>query len=158
MRRGLEVPVLDATAIAASVLRSDFGTASSVMLLLEVGEILEEWTHKKSVGDLARAMSLQVEKVWMKTEGADVLIDVKDVQVGDRIVVRTSNVIPLDGTVVEGEMTVNQASMTGESVPVEKKAGCLCLCGHRWSKRASAFISVAKGTGYRPLRQDCQDD
>ena len=149
LRRGLEVPVLDATAIAASVLRSDFGTASSVMLLLEVGEILEEWTHKKSVGDLARAMSLQVEKVWMKTEGADVLIDVKDVQVGDRIVVRTSNVIPLDGTVVEGEMTVNQASMTGESVPVEKKAGAYVYAG-TVVEEGECIISVAKvqGTGH----------
>lgn len=149
LRRGLEVPVLDATAIAASVLRSDFGTASSVMFLLEVGEILEEWTHKKSVGDLARAMSLQVEKVWMKTEGADVLIDVKDVQVGDRIVVRTSNVIPLDGTVVEGEMTVNQASMTGESVPVEKKAGAYVYAG-TVVEEGECVISVAKvqGTGH----------
>lgn len=149
LTRGLEVPVLDATAIAASVLRSDFGTASSVMFLLEVGEILEEWTHKKSVGDLARAMSLQVEKVWMKTEGADVLIDVKDVQVGDRIVVRTSNVIPLDGTVVEGEMTVNQASMTGESVPVEKKAGAYVYAG-TVVEEGECIISVAKvqGTGH----------
>ena len=149
LTRGLEVPVLDATAISASVLRSDFGTASSVMFLLEVGEILEEWTHKKSVGDLARAMSLQVEKVWMKTEGADVLIDVKDVQVGDRIVVRTSNVIPLDGTVVEGEMTVNQASMTGESVPVEKKAGAYVYAG-TVVEEGECVISVAKvqGTGH----------
>ena len=149
LTRGLEVPVLDATAIAASVLRSDFGTASSVMFLLEVGEILEEWTHKKSVGDLARAMSLQVEKVWMKTEGADVLIDVKDVQVGDRIVVRTSNVIPLDGTVLEGEMTVNQASMTGESVPVEKKAGAYVYAG-TVVEEGECIISVAKvqGTGH----------
>lgn len=149
LRRGLEVPVLDATAISASMLRSDFGTASSVMFLLEVGEILEEWTHKKSVGDLARAMSLQVEKVWMKTEGADVLIDVKDVQVGDRIVVRTSNVIPLDGTVVEGEMTVNQASMTGESVPVEKKAGAYVYAG-TVVEEGECIISVAKvqGTGH----------
>lgn len=149
LTRGLEVPVLDATAISASVLRSDFGTASSVMFLLEVGEILEEWTHKKSVGDLARAMSLQVEKVWMKTEGADVLIDVKDVQVGDRIVVRTSNVIPLDGTVVEGEMTVNQASMTGESVPVEKEAGAYVYAG-TVVEEGECVISVAKvqGTGH----------
>ena len=149
LTRGLEVPVLDATAISASVLRSDFGTASSVMFLLEVGEILEEWTHKKSVGDLARAMSLQIEKVWMKTEGADVLIDVKDVQVGDRIVVRTSNVIPLDGTVVEGEMTVNQASMTGESVPVEKKAGAYVYAG-TVVEEGECIISVAKvqGTGH----------
>ena len=119
------------------------------MFLLEVGEILEEWTHKKSVGDLARAMSLQVEKVWMKTEGADVLIDVKDVQVGDRIVVRTSNVIPLDGTVVEGEMTVNQASMTGESVPVEKKAGAYVYAG-TVVEEGECIISVAKvqGTGH----------
>ena len=146
LTRGLEVPVLDATAITASILRSDFDTASSVMFLLELGEILEEWTHKKSVGDLARAMSLQVEKVWMKTEGADVLIDVKDVQVGDRIVVRTSNVIPLDGTVLEGEMTVNQASMTGESVPVEKHAGAYVYAG-TVVEEGECVIQVAKAKG-----------
>ena len=125
----LEVPVLDATAIVASMLRRDFGTAASVMFLLDIGEILEEWTHKKSVGDLARSMSLKVEKVWLKTSGGDVLVDVRDVKTGDCIAVRTSNIIPLDGVVREGEMTVNQASMTGESVPVRKSSGGYVYAG-----------------------------
>ncbi|MFR9308680.1 MAG: HAD-IC family P-type ATPase, partial [Lachnospiraceae bacterium] len=125
----LEVPVLDATAIVASMLRRDFGTAASVMFLLDIGEILEEWTHKKSVGDLARSMSLKVVKVWLKTSGGDVLVDVRDVKTGDCIAVRTSNIIPLDGVVREGEMTVNQASMTGESVPVRKSSGGYVYAG-----------------------------
>lgn len=125
----LEVPVLDATAIVASMLRRDFGTAASVMFLLDIGEILEEWTHKKSVGDLARSMSLKVEKVWLKTSGGDVLVDVRDVKAGDCIAVRTSNIIPLDGVVRDGEMTVNQASMTGESVPVRKSSGGYVYAG-----------------------------
>ncbi len=125
----LEVSVLDATAIVASILRGDYDTAASVMFLLDVGDILEDWTHKKSVADLASAMSLHVDKVWLKTEGDDVLADVRSVKAGDRIVVRTSNVIPLDGKVVEGEATVNQSSMTGESVPVAKEAGGYVYAG-----------------------------
>ena len=131
-RGKLEVPVLDASAITASMLRGDFGTASSVMFLLRIGEILEEWTHKKSVGDLARTMSLKADKVWLRTsDGAsdDVLVPIQEVGVGDRIVVRTSNVIPLDGVVDSGEMTVNQSSMTGESVPVPKAAGSPVFTG-----------------------------
>lgn len=129
LRGKVEVPLLDATAITASMWRNDFATASSVMFLLELGEILEEWTHKKSVGDLARAMSLKVEKVWLKTSGEDVLMDVRDIKVGDRIALRTSNIIPLDGVVTEGEITVNQASMTGESVPVRRIKGGYVYAG-----------------------------
>lgn len=126
----LEVSVLDATAITASMLRGDFATAGSVMFLLRIGEILEEWTHKKGVDDLARSMSLKVDKVWVRADGGqDVLVPVNQVQQGDHIVIRTSNVIPLDGKVISGEATVNQASMTGESVPVVKKTGGYVFAG-----------------------------
>ena len=122
-KSGLKVEVLDGIAIGTSVLRNDFGTASSIMFLLETGEILEEWTRKKSVGDLARSMSLGISHVWVKAEDGDNKISIDKVNVGDMIVVRTSDVIPLDGIVVSGEMTVNQASMTGEAEPVSKCAG-----------------------------------
>ncbi len=125
----LEVPVLDAIAIVASMLTGDFATAGSVMFLLDVGEILEEWTHKKSVGDLARAMSLNVDRVWVQTAEGDVLVSVRDVVPGDRILLHTSNIISLDGSVVSGEMTVNQSSMTGESVPVVKEKGSYVYAG-----------------------------
>lgn len=142
----IEVPVLDATAILASMLRNDFGTASSVMFLLDIGEILEEWTHKKSVGDLARSMALKVDKVWLKTDGEDVLVDVSAVQPGDRIVVRTSNIIPLDGVVVSGEMSVNQASMTGESVPVVKTEGGYVYAG-TVVEEGECVVAVSKAAG-----------
>lgn len=116
----LEVPVLDATAIGVSLLRRDFSTAGSVMFLLGIGEILEEWTHKKSVDDLARSMSLNIERVWMRCEGRDVLVSANEIRKGDLVVVHMGNVIPFDGVVVEGEGMVNQASMTGESLPVRK--------------------------------------
>lgn len=116
----LEVPVLDATAIGVSLLRRDFSTAGSVMFLLGIGEILEEWTHKKSVDDLARSMSLNIEKVWMRCEGREVLVSANEIRKGDLVVVHMGNVIPFDGVVVEGEGMVNQASMTGESLPVRK--------------------------------------
>ena len=116
----LEVPVLDATAIGVSVFRGDMKTAGSVMFLLGIGEILEEWTHKKSVSDLARSMSLRVGKVWLKAEGQEVLVDSSRVQVGDSVIVHMGNVIPFDGIVEAGEAMVNQASMTGESLPVHK--------------------------------------
>ena len=126
----IEVPVLDAAAIGASILRGDFETASSVMFLLNTGELLEEWTHKKSVGDLARAMSLKTGQVWLRTEnGSDVLTDVRSVKAGDHIIVHTSNIIPLDGRVKEGEISVNQASMTGESIPVLKSPGGYVYAG-----------------------------
>lgn len=125
----IEVPVLDAAAITVSMLRGDFKTASSVMFLLRIGEILEEWTHKKSVGDLARLMSLNVDKVWLKTQNRETLVPLTDVKIGDEIVVRTGNMIPLDGKVVFGDATVNQASITGESIPVHKETGSYVYAG-----------------------------
>ena len=120
----LEVEVLDAVAITVSMLRGDFDTAGSVMFLLKIGDILDEWTHKKSVDDLARTMSLGVEQVWMQTaEGTEVLVPVSQIQKGDRVIVRTGSMIPLDGKVLCGDAMVNQSSMTGESVPVHKSEG-----------------------------------
>lgn len=142
----LEVSVLDAAAITVSILRGDYDTASSVMFLLDMGDILEEWTHKKSVGDLARSMSLKVDKVWMKTEAEDVLVSVKDIKVGDEIYIRTSNVIPLDGVVVDGEATVNQASMTGESEPVFKEAGGYVYAG-TVVEEGECLVRVTKASG-----------
>lgn len=128
-RRKLEVAVLDASAIGISVLRGDFNTAASVMFLLGVGETLEEWTHKKSVGDLARSMSLDVSKVWLKSEEQEVLVDSRKIKEGDNIVVHMGNVIPFDGVVCEGEGMVNQSSLTGEPLPVLKKAGGYVYAG-----------------------------
>lgn len=125
----LDVSVLDATAISVSLLRGDFPTASSVMFLLNIGEILEEWTHKKSVDDLARTMSLGVEKAWVKVDDTEVLLPISQIKRGDLVVVRCGNMIPLDGTVQSGEAMVNQASMTGESVPVKKEAGAYVYAG-----------------------------
>ena len=119
-QRKLEVPVLDATAIGVSILRGNYDTAGSVMFLLGIGELLEDWTHKKSVGDLARIMSLNVEKVWLKTEDGEVLVPYSQIKQGDSIVVHMGNVIPFDGIVTAGEAMVNQASLTGESMPVRK--------------------------------------
>jgi heavy metal translocating P-type ATPase len=121
-RGKIEVPVLDATAIGVSIFREDYNTAGSVMFLLGIGEILEEWTHKKSVDDLARSMSLHIEKVWLLKENQQILVDSGTIQVGDHIVVHMGNVIPFDGVVTDGEALVNQASMTGESQPVRKAA------------------------------------
>lgn len=118
--RKIEVPVLDATAIGVSILRGDCETASSIMFLLGIGELLEEWTHKKSVGDLARTMSLNIGKVWLKQDGTEVLVDAKKIVAGDEVVIHMGNTIPFDGVVTEGEATVNQASLTGESDPVRK--------------------------------------
>lgn len=128
-RRKLEVPVLDAAAIGVSLLRGDISTAGSVMLLLSVGEILEEWTHKKSVADLARSMSLQVEKVWVKQGEAEILMDAGEVKDHDVICVHMGNMIPLDGIVVGGEAMVNQASLTGEGIPVKKEEGAYVYAG-----------------------------
>lgn len=129
MRGGLEVEVLDATAISVSILRGDYDTAGSVMFLLGVGELLEEWTHKKSVGDLARSMSLNVKKVWLKTEDGEVLVPISQIKQGDLITVHLGTMIPLDGIVAEGEAMVNQASMTGESVPVKKEKDSYVYAG-----------------------------
>ena len=122
-RRRIEVPLLDATAISVSMFRGDFGTAGSVMFLLGIGELLEEWTHKKSVGDLARTMSLHVGKVWVKAGDQEILMAADSVKPGDCVVVRMGTVIPFDGTVCEGEAMVNQASLTGESVPIRRTCG-----------------------------------
>ena len=128
-RRKIEVPVLDATAIGVSVLRGDINTAGSVMFLLGVGEILEEWTHKKSVGDLARSMSLNIRKVWMEREGQEILVKASDIHPGDTVVVHMGNVIPFDGVVSGGEGMVNQSSLTGESMPVRRTEGQTVYAG-----------------------------
>ena len=125
----LEVPVLDATAIGVSIFRGDFETAGSTMFLLGIGEILEEWTHKKSVDDLARSMSLNVSKVWMLTGEQEILVDASTIKENDKIVIHMGNVIPFDGTVESGEGMVNQASMTGESAAVRKYAGTTVYAG-----------------------------
>lgn len=120
-QRKIEVSVLDATAIGVSIFRGDFDTAGSVMYLLGIGETLEEWTHKKSVGDLARSMSLNVSKVWLSKDGQEILVPSSEIKAGDDVVVRMGNVVPFDGEVVKGEAMINQASMTGESAPVRKE-------------------------------------
>ena len=125
----IEVPVLDATAIGVSMLRGDYGTASSVMFLLGVGELLEEWTHKKSVGDLARSMSLNVGKVWLKKDGQEILVPSEKIVSGDEVVVHMGNLVPFDGEVSDGEGMVNQASLTGESVPVRRTLGSVVYAG-----------------------------
>lgn len=142
----LSVAVLDATAVTVSMVRGDFPTASSVMFMLRLGEILEDWTHKKSVADLAGAMSLNVDHVWLKTGETEVLVPISDVKAGDRIVVRTGNLIPLDGKVVSGEAMVNQASMTGESMPVPKRAGSLVYAG-TVAEEGECVICVEKELG-----------
>ena len=146
LRGKLTVAVLDATAVTTSVIRGDFGTAGSVMFMLRLGEILEEWTHKKSVADLAGAMSLQVENVWLQTGDTEVLVPIGQVKVGDRIVVRTGNLIPLDGKVVSGEAMVNQSSMTGESLPIPKSVGSLVYAG-TVAEEGECVIQVDKETG-----------
>lgn len=128
-RRKLKVEVLDAAAIAVSVLRRDFGTAGSVMFLLGIGEILEEWTRKKSLDDLARSMSLNIEKVWLKQGETEVLVPISQIREGDLVTVHMGNLIPLDGTVASGESMVNQASLTGESMPVKKESGSTVYAG-----------------------------
>jgi len=125
----IEVPVLDATAIGVSVLRGDYNTAASVMFLLGIGEILEEWTHKKSVGDLARSMSLNIDKVWVVNDGQEILVPSTSIKSGDLVRIHMGNVIPFDGTVTDGEGMVNQASLTGESVPVRKIPGGTVYAG-----------------------------
>ena len=128
-RRKIEVPLLDGIAITTSIVRGDYGTAGSVMFLLDLGEIMEEWTHKKSVEDLARSMSLNVSKVWLNVDGKEVLTDVSKIETGDCVTVHMGNVIPLDGVIKEGEGMVNQASLTGEAIPVAKKPGGYVYAG-----------------------------
>ena len=145
-RRRMEVPVLDVTAIGVSVFRGDFETAGSVMFLLGIGEILEEWTHKKSVGDLARSMSLNIEKVWILCDGQEILVDSSKVREQDLVVVHMGNVIPFDGTVEAGEAMVNQSSLTGESVPVARAAGASVYAG-TVVEEGELTIRVRTGTG-----------
>ena len=128
-RGKIEVPVLDATAIGVSMFRGDYGTAGSVMFLLGIGELLEEWTHKKSVGDLARSMSLNVGKVWLKKDGQEILVSSEKIVPGDEVVVHMGNLVPFDGEVSDGEGMVNQASLTGESVPVRRTLGSVVYAG-----------------------------
>ena len=129
LRRRVKVELLDALSMSISACRRDFGTAGMVMFLLEIGELLEEWTRKKSVADLARCMSLNVDRVWLRTAQGEVLVPVSQVQPGDAVVVRAGGIIPVDGLVLEGEVTVNQASLTGESIPVPKRPGGAVYAG-----------------------------
>lgn len=130
LQRKIEVPVLDATAITVSLITKDFSTASSIMFLLGIGELLEEWTHKKSVDDLARSMSLNVSKVWIRTpENQEILVESSKIEKGDKVVVHMGNVIPFDGEVLDGDAMVNQASLTGESVPVQRTVGNTVFAG-----------------------------
>ena len=142
----LTVAVLDGTAVAVSIVRGDYSTAGSVMFMLRLGEILEEWTHKKSVADLASAMSLHVDSVWQQVDGTEVLTRITDVRPGDRIVVRTGSLIPLDGTVAEGEAMVNQSSLTGESMPVVKRPGSPVYAG-TVAEEGECVITVEKASG-----------
>ena len=128
-RRRIKVELLDALSIGISACRRDFGTAGTVMFLLEIGELLEDWTRKKSVADLAESLSLHVDRVWLKTPDGDVLTPIGQIKPGDRVVVRAGSIIPLDGVVAEGEVTINQASLTGESVPVAKRPGGAVYAG-----------------------------
>lgn len=147
-RGKIQVPVLDATAIAVSVLRGDFKTASSIMFLLKIGDILDDWTHRKSVDDLARTMSLNVDKVWLcRKDGTDISVPVSSVSTGQKIRVRTGGMIPLDGRVADGEMTVNQASMTGESAAVLKRPGSIVYAG-TVVEEGECVICVEKNAGH----------
>lgn len=146
LRRKLEVEVLDALSIGVSIARGDFSTASSVMFLLRLGELLEEWTRKKSLDDLARCMSLNVDRVWLKTGDSEVLVPIRQVNAGDVICVRTGNVIPLDGRVLSGEACVNQASLTGESLAVRKAQGA-CVYAGTVVEEGECVIQVEQQSG-----------
>ena len=148
-RRKLEVEVLDALSIGVSILRGDFATAGSVMFLLNVGSLLEEWTRKKSLDDLARSMALNVDKVWVRAQGTEVLMPLTKVHPGDEIVVRSGNMIPLDGTVLEGEAMVNQAALTGEAMPVRKAEGSTLYAGTVVEEGECVFIAKAEGGSNR---------
>ena len=149
LRRRLEVEVLDALSIGVSVLRGDFSTAGSVMFLLNLGSLLEEWTRKKSLDDLARSMALNVDKVWVRSQGTEVLLPLTKVQPGDEIVVRSGNMVPLDGTVIEGEAMVNQAALTGESMPVRKEKGATVYAGTVVEEGECVFLAKAAGGANR---------
>ena len=145
-RHQIKVELLDALSIGISVCRRDFGTAGTVMFLLEIGELLEDWTRKKSVADLAESLSLHVDRVWLKTEAGEVLTPIGQISPGDRVVVRAGSVIPLDSVVAEGEITVNQASLTGESVPVAKRPGGAVYAGTVVEEGESA-LEVKQASG-----------
>ena len=149
LRRRLEVEVLDALSIGVSVLRGDFSTAGSVMFLLNLGSLLEEWTRKKSLDDLARSMALNVDKVWVRSQGTEVLLPLTKVQPGDEIVVRSGNMVPLDGTIIEGEAMVNQAALTGESMPVRKAKGATVYAGTVVEEGECVFLAKAAGGANR---------
>ena len=142
----LKVDVLDALSIVISVLRKDFGTAGTVMFLLELGELLEEWTRKKSVDDLASCMALHVDRVWLRTPEAEVLTPISDVRPGDQIVIRAGSMIPVDGVVAQGESMVNQASLTGEAIPVRKYPGCMVFAG-TVAEEGECVIEVKQSLG-----------
>ena len=149
LSRRLEVEVLDALSIGVSLLRGDFGTAGSVMFLLNLGSLLEEWTRKKSLDDLARSMALNVDKVWVRSQGTEVLVPLTKVRSGDEVVVRSGNMIPLDGTVLEGEAMVNQAALTGEAMPVRKAEGSTLYAGTVVEEGECIFIAKAEGGSNR---------
>ena len=149
LSRRLEVEVLDALSIGVSLLRGDFGTAGSVMFLLNLGSLLEEWTRKKSLDDLARSMALNVDKVWVRSQGTEVLVPLTKVRSGDEVVVRSGNMIPLDGTVLEGEAIVNQAALTGEAMPVRKAEGSTLYAGTVVEEGECVFIAKAEGGSNR---------
>ena len=149
LSRRLEVEVLDALSIGVSLLRGDFGTAGSVMFLLNLGSLLEEWTRKKSLDDLARSMALNVDKVWVRSQGTEVLVPLTKVRSGDEVVVRSGNMIPLDGTVLEGEAMVNQAALTGEAMPVRKTEGSTLYAGTVVEEGECVFIAKAEGGSNR---------
>ena len=149
LSRKLEVEVLDALSIGVSILRSDYGTAGSVMFLLNLGSLLEEWTRKKSLDDLARSMALNVDKVWVRSQGTEVLVPLTKVRSGDEVVVRSGNMIPLDGTVLEGEAMVNQAALTGESMPVRKVEGSTIYAGTVVEEGECVFVAKAEGGSNR---------
>ncbi len=144
--RQLHVELLDAISISVSMLRGDFATVGSVMFLLKLGELLEEWTHKKSIDDLARSMSLDVDRVWLQTPEGQVLVPLSQAHVGDLVCVHTGNMVPLDGEVVEGEAMVNQASLTGESVPIPKRPGSIVYAG-TVAEEGECVIRVSNQSG-----------
>ena len=145
-RRKMKVELLDAISIGVSAFRGDFGTAGSVMFLLELGELLEEWTHKKSVAGLAESLSLNVDRVWLRSEGGDRLVPIAQIRPGDRVVIRAGGMIPMDGVVCSGEASVNQASLTGESIPVAKRPGGVVYAG-TVAEEGECVVEVRQGLG-----------
>ena len=145
-RRRMKVELLDAISIGVSAFRGDFGTAGSVMFLLELGELLEEWTHKKSVAGLAESLSLNVDRVWLRSEDGDRLVPIAQIRPGDRVVIRAGGMIPMDGVVCSGEASVNQASLTGESIPVAKRPGGVVYAG-TVVEEGECVVEVRQGLG-----------